>query len=154
MFPNISCVTRALNCSVAKTPLMAAATLMLAACAPVTVPAASSAPPRVYFVEPQAGATVASPVRVVMAAESFTVEPAGEVKPGAGHLHIVVDGDCAAPGDAVPKDGTHLHYGKGQLEAGVELTPGEHTLCLQAADGAHVALAGDGMTQKIAMMVE
>ena len=154
MIPSISCAARSLLPRSSGLALAAAAALLLSACVPVTAPAASPPAPRVYFVEPQAGATVASPVHVVMAAENFTVEPAGEVKPGAGHLHIVVDGECAAPGDAVPKDDTHLHFGKGQLEADLELAPGEHTLCLQAADGAHVALAGDGMTQTIAVTVE
>jgi hypothetical protein len=51
-------------------------------------------------------------------------------------------------------DDTHLHFGHGQLEAELELAPGAHTLCLQAADGAHVALAGAGMTQEIAVTVE
>jgi hypothetical protein len=54
----------------------------------------------------------------------------------------------------VPKDDTHLHYGKGQLEAELTLSPGTHTLCLQAADGAHIALAGEGMTQRITITVK
>jgi hypothetical protein len=35
-----------------------------------------------------------------------------------------------------------MHYGKAQTEAELTLTPGVHTLCLQAADGSHVALEG------------
>jgi hypothetical protein len=123
-------------------------TLILAACRPAA-PA-----PRVFFVEPADGASVAGPVSVVLAAENFTVEPAGDVHAGAGHLHIIVDGDCIAAGQIVPKDDTHLHYGQGQLEAILELAPGAHTLCLQAADGAHTALAGDGLTQTINITVE
>ena len=90
-----------------------------------------------------------------MAADNFVVEPASEtVTDGHGHLHIMVDADCVAPGQGVPKDETHLHYGQGQMEAELELAAGEHTLCLQAADGLHVALAGDGMTQTISVVVE
>jgi hypothetical protein len=37
----------------------------------------------------------------------------------------------------VPKDSTHLHYGKGQTEAEVKLSPGKHKLTLQFADGLH-----------------
>jgi hypothetical protein len=137
--------------------LLVALPLLFGACAPVAqapAPTASSAP-RVYFVEPADGATVASPVKVVMAAENFTIEPASEVvTEGHGHLHIMVDTDCVAAGQGVPKDETHLHYGQGQLEAELELAPGAHTLCLQAADGLHVALPGDGMTQTIAITVE
>ena len=109
---------------------------------------------RVFFTSPSDGATVSSPVKVTMGAENFLVEPAGAVKAGAGHLHIMVDTDCVAAGAVVPSDATHLHYGKGQLEAKLALSPGTHTLCLQAADGAHIALAGAGMTQKITLTVK
>ena len=118
--------------------LLAALPLLFTACAPVTpvsAPAASTEP-RVYFVEPQEGATVTTPVKVVMAAENFVVEPAGEVATeGHGHLHIMVDTPCVAAGQAVPKDETHLHFGKGQIEAELELAKGKHTLCLQAVTG-------------------
>jgi hypothetical protein len=110
---------------------------------------------RVLFTSPADGATVASPVKVTMAAENFVVEPAGEtITEGHGHLHIMVDTDCFAPGEIIIKDETHLHYGQAQLEADLELAPGEHTLCLQAADGVHRALAGDGMQQTIKITVE
>ncbi len=122
--------------------------LLLGACAS---PAAS---PRVFFASPAAGASVSSPVHVTLGAENFTVEPAGAVKAGAGHLHIMVDTDCLAAGQVIPNDATHLHYGKAQLEADLELAPGAHTLCLQAADGAHTALSGAGMTQTITITVE
>jgi hypothetical protein len=109
---------------------------------------------RVFFTSPRDGATVTSPVKVTMGAENFVVEPAGKVKAGAGHLHIMVDTDCVTAGAVVTADATHLHYGKGQLEAELGLSPGTHTLCLQAADGAHIALAGAGMTQKITLTVK
>jgi hypothetical protein len=90
-----------------------------------------------------------------MAADNFVIEPAGEtITDGHGHLHIMVDADCIEPGQGVPKDETHLHYGQGQMETELELAAGEHRLCLQAADGLHVALAGDGMTQTISVVVE
>lgn len=128
------------------------ALLVLGGCS-VTKPAASTAP-RVFFVEPVDNATVSSPVHVKMGAENFTIEPAGDVKAGSGHLHINVDADCLAAGQGIPKDDTHIHFGKGQLEDELKLAPGEHTLCLQAADGAHVALAGDGMTETIKINVQ
>ena len=116
--------------------------------------ASSAGKSRVFFTSPTDKATVGSPVKVTMGAEGFTIEPAGEVKAGAGHLHIMVDTDCVAAGQAVPKDDTHLHFGKGQTEAELKLSPGSHTLCLQAGDGAHVAVAGEGMTQKITITVK
>jgi len=119
--------------------------LLLAAC--------SSDEPQVSFQNLEDGQRVASPLNVVMGAENFTVEPAGEIQEGAGHLHIMIDVPCLAAGEVIPKDDNHRHFGDGSTVADLELTPGEHTLCLQAADGAHVALEGDGLTQEISLTV-
>jgi hypothetical protein len=108
---------------------------------------------RVFFTNIKDGNTVDSPVRVQWSAENFTIEPAGEVKEGAGHLHIMVDVACVPAGQIIPADDNHLHYGKAQTEATLELTPGEHALCLQAADGIHTALAGEGSTQVVTITV-
>ena len=108
---------------------------------------------QVFFTNLNDGDTVDSPVTMQWSAENFTIEPAGEVKAGAGHLHIMVDAACVTAGQIVPADDNHLHYGKAQTEATLELTPGEHTLCLQAADGVHTALAGEGATQVVRITV-
>ena len=132
-----------------------ALTLLSGGCAPVSSAAPAQADgPRVFFVRLAEGATVSTPLNIKLAAENFTVEPAGEVNPDAGHLHIMIDEPCVEPGQGVPKDEAHLHDGQGQLEAELTLAPGAHTLCLQAADGNHVALAGDGMTQIVSITVE
>jgi len=118
------------------------------------VSACSSNKPQVTFTNVNDGDTVSSPVHLEWSAENFTIEPAGEVNEAAGHLHIMVDTPCIAAGEIVPNDETHFHFGKAQTEADLELSPGEHTLCLQAADGEHRSLAGDGMTQVIEVKVE
>lgn len=138
----------------------AVALLVTSACSPPAAQPASAASSadttsRVTFVEPVDGAIVTSPFKVKLAAQNFVVENIEQgVRAGHGHLHIMVDADCIAVGNAIPKDDTHLHYGKGQLEAELTLAPGEHTLCLQAADGAHLALDGIGMTQVIKVKVQ
>jgi hypothetical protein len=96
--------------------------------------------PSVAFLSPAKGASVASPVALQLAAYNLTIEPAGEVHPHAGHLHVMVDAPCVEPGQAIPKDDQHVHLGQGQTEASLDLAPGAHTLCLQAGDGAHTAL--------------
>lgn len=96
--------------------------------------------PSVAFVEPANGTSVTSPVVLKLATFNFTVEPAGEVHAGAGHLHVMVDVPCLAPGEPIPKDDQHVHLGMGQTETELTLAPGEHTLCLQAGDGVHTAL--------------
>jgi hypothetical protein len=110
--------------------------------------------PTVRFSVPANNATVSSPVHVVMTAENFTIEPAGEVRAEAGHLHIMIDTPCLPAGDVIPNDETHRHFGDGSTEADLELSSGRHTLCLQAADGAHIALEGAGMTHQISVTVE
>ncbi len=115
----------------------------------------SSTAPHVYFVSPQDGAEVTSPLKVTMASDNFTVEPAASgVHEGAGHMHIMVDADCIAAGQAIPKDDTHIHYGDGTLETELTLAPGTHTLCLQAANGDHVALADEGTRETITVTVQ
>lgn len=135
--------------------LLVVVLLSLVACSGQATTAGTASEPRVYFTNPADGAEVTSPVKVTMAAENFTVQPADAgINAGAGHLHIMVDAPCLKAGEAIPKDDTHLHYGGGQVEAELELAPGTHTLCLQAADGAHIALEGAGLQQTISVTVE
>ncbi len=104
----------------------------------------------VFFVTPDDGATVSSPVMVEMDANNFTIEVAGTARPGAGHFHIMIDVPCVTPGDSIPGDDNHQHFGAAQMMAELELEPGEHTLCLQAGNGVHTAL---NLTDEIAITV-
>jgi hypothetical protein len=113
---------------------------------PAAQPPTAPAGAKVFFVEPKDGAEVTGPVadgkvtvHVKMGAEGITVQPAGEQVQGTGHHHIIVDGAGLSAGAVIPKDDTHQHYGKGQTEADLPLTPGEHTLTMQFADGAHLS---------------
>jgi hypothetical protein len=93
---------------------------------------------KVYFKNLRNGATVSSPVKVEMAIDNMKVDTAGPVVASSGHFHILVDAeDSIAIEQMVPKDSTHLHYGKGQTSAELPLTPGKHKLVLQFADGLH-----------------
>lgn len=108
---------------------------------------------RVFFAEPTNGSFVDSPVAVVMGVEGMEVKPAGEIVPGTGHHHIIVNGDAIAEGGVVPKDTQHIHYGKGETETELELPPGEHTLRLQFANGAHLSY-GEKMSATITVKVQ
>ena len=119
----------------------------------VTVAGGPPAGPSVRFVTPQDGAVVSPTFRVEMAAQGLTVEPAGEIHEDAGHFHILVDTDFVAPGELVPFDDHHLHFGKGQLTTTLELTPGVHVLRLQFANGAHLALDGPQYRDTITVTV-
>src|SRR5262245_295757 len=124
---------------------------------PLAPPAPPTAPPgsKVFFIEPTDGAEVKGPLvdgkvplKVKMGVEGIDLVPAGEQKQGSGHHHIIVDGEFIAMGTVVPKDDTHLHYGKAQSEADIALAPGDHTLTMQFADGAHMSY-GPQLSQSI-----
>lgn len=98
---------------------------------------------KVYFKNLKNNQTVSSPVKIEMGVDKMKVDTVGPVVAGSGHYHIFIDAeDSMASGTVVPKDSTHLHYGKGQTEAEVPLTPGKHKLTLQFADGLHRSYGG------------
>ena len=92
----------------------------------------------VSFVTPPDGSSVQSPFRVAMSAEGVAVEPAGQVRDGYGHHHIVIDRELPPFDKVVPSDEHHRHFGKAQTEAVLDLPPGEHTLRLLFANGDHI----------------
>ncbi|HWP60925.1 MAG TPA: DUF4399 domain-containing protein [Candidatus Acidoferrales bacterium] len=98
---------------------------------------------KVFFAEPKDGAEVKGPVKVVMGLEGMQIKPAGEVVEGTGHHHILINQDFMPPGQVIPTDDTHLHYGKGQTEAVLQLPPGSYKLTLQFADGLHRSYGKD-----------
>ena len=101
--------------------------------------APSAAGARVTITSPANGEKVKSPVTVKFSIEGMTLAPAGSSDPNTGHHHLLVD---AALPDAmdqpIPKDEKHVHLGKGQTEAQLDLPPGQHTLQLLLGDGNHV----------------
>lgn len=115
---------------------------------------------RVTFENLEDGATVSGPlvdgkvsVHVEMGVEGAEIKPAGELEAGTGHHHIIVDGQGVALGTPVPADDTHIHFGAGQTETDVMLAPGQHTLTLQLADGAHRSYGPD-LTARVSITVE
>jgi hypothetical protein len=108
---------------------------------------------KVFFISPQNGEEVKSPVNFKMGLEGMEVQPAGEVLPGKGHHHIIINGDSLAEGQTVPFiEKKTYHYGKGQTEANIELDPGEYDVTLQFANGAHVSY-GPALSAKIRIKV-
>src|SRR4030095_2072313 len=84
-----------------------------------TVPELPAVPEgaKVYFKNLKNGASVTSPVTVEMAVDNMKVDTAGPVLAASGHYSIFfyAEGSLLS-GTMVPKDSTHLHYGKGQTE--------------------------------------
>jgi hypothetical protein len=98
---------------------------------------------KVFFVNLKNGQKVKSPFKVQMGVSGIALDSAGVIKPASGHHHILIDnGDSLALGTVVPKDSTHLHFGNAQKETELKLTPGQHKLTLQYADGIHRSYGG------------
>ena len=91
----------------------------------------------VSFIEPADGAVVSSPFTVKFGVSGMEVKPAGDMTPGTGHHHLLINEDSIPAGQVIPADDKHLHFGKGQTETSVTLPPGKYKLTMQFANGAH-----------------
>lgn len=107
----------------------------------------------VAITEPADGATVSSPFKLKFAVSGMAVAPAGEMKAGSGHHHLLIDVGPMAAGQTIPADTRHLHFGKGQTEAEVTLPPGTYKLTAQFADGAHQSY-GPALSKTISVTVK
>lgn len=84
------------------------------------------------------GDTVRSPFRVDFAVRGMGVIPAGQPHPKAGHHHVLLNTPLPInPGDKIPFNDYHRHFGKGQTGAVLALPAGKHTLRLLFADHDH-----------------
>ena len=94
---------------------------------------------KVYIISPRDGATVKSPVRVRFGLIGMGVAPAGVDVPDTGHHHLIIDLDELPSLDLpLPATDNVKHFGKGQTEAKIELSPGKHTLQLVLGDKIHL----------------
>ncbi len=92
-----------------------------------------------YLGWPNDGETVRSTrFRIWFGLRNIGVAPAGIERPNTGHHHLIVDAELPPFDEVIPNDPNHLHFGAGQSEAIVELSPGVHTLQLVFADHNHV----------------
>ena len=107
----------------------------------------------VSLIEPSEGAVLSGPFKVKLAARGVNVEPAGEVKPGSGHHHLLVDMDAIPAGSPVPGSEHCLHLDHGESEAELTLPPGPHKLTAQFANGAQLSF-GLPMSQTITVTVK
>ena len=98
---------------------------------------------KVVFSNLKNKSTITSPFKLQMGVEGMKIDTAGPVVIGSGHHHLIIDGpDSLAAGSVVPKDSVNIHFGKGQTEYELNLTPGTHKLTLQLADGLHRSYGG------------
>jgi len=101
------------------------------------VPQLAHAAASVSFIEPADGAVLSSPFTVKFAVSGMEIKPAGDMTPNTGHHHLLINQDPIKAGEVIPADAQHLHFGKGQTETSLTLSPGKYRLTLQFGNGLH-----------------
>ena len=108
----------------------------------------------VYIISPKDGEEVSSPVEVIFGLQGMGIAPAGINFPNTGHHHLLIDLDQIPDlKSGIPADAQHLHFGKGQTQALIELDPGEHSLQLLLGDWMHVPHETPVVSEKIKILV-
>jgi hypothetical protein len=109
-----------------------------------------------YFISPENGAKVKSPVVARFGLAGMGVAPAGMARGKTGHHHVLIDTDAKTldMSKPLPSSDRVKHFGGGQTEARLELPPGKHTLQLVLGDENHVPFDPPLMSEKITITVQ
>jgi len=114
----------------------------------------SPAGAEVYIISPKNGAKVASPFVVQFGLKGMGIAPAGVKFDNTGHHHLLIDTDAPTDLNApLPASDKVVHFGKGQTETTLTLTPGKHTLQLLLGDNGHVPHNPPVISKKITVTV-
>jgi uncharacterized protein DUF4399 len=116
-------------------------------------PTPSAAGAAVYFVDVKEGATLPPKPIIHFGLRNMGVAPAGLARENAGHHHLIVDAPTPPLDKPIPNDFNNLHFGSGQTEAEVSLTPGKHTLQLILGDKDHIPHTPPVMSERINVTV-
>jgi Domain of unknown function (DUF4399) len=107
-----------------------------------------------YIIWPTDGTRVKSPFWCRFGLRNMGVTQAGNKTPNTGHHHLLIDVDEKLDLDApIPSDKHHLHFGRGQTEAQIDLPPGPHTLQLVLGDAEHKLFDPPVVSRKIRIIV-
>jgi hypothetical protein len=117
----------------------------------VRMPAPADA--EVHFVGLQDGAVIPQKGTIHFGLVNMGVAPAGIDRPNTGHHHLLIDAKLPPLDEPIPNDFNHLHFGAGQTEAEVTLSPGKHTLQLLLGDMNHVPHKPPVMSKPITVTV-
>jgi hypothetical protein len=116
-------------------------------------PTPSPAGAGVYFLELKDGATLPPKATIHFGLRGMGVAPAGSDRENSGHHHLLIDTELPPLDQPIPNDFNHLHFGAGQTEAEVNLTPGQHTLQLLLGDKNHVPHSPPLMSERMRVNV-
>ncbi|WP_422366892.1 DUF4399 domain-containing protein [Pelagibius sp.] len=138
-------------------PVIAAASVILAASAALAGETPSPPGAKVYFIGLEDGQTVASPVTIRFGLSGMGVAPAGvDDKPKTGHHHLIINEAIEGEelNEPIPADDQHIHFGGGQTETTIELPAGTHVLQLVLADWSHIPHNPPVMSERITITVK
>jgi hypothetical protein len=131
--------------------LVTAGVLASSACTPPPTPVDATS--RIYFRAPLDNAVVPPTFDVVFGLRDYGVAPAGVELPNTGHFHILIDVEPPAPGEMIPTDSLHRHFGGGQIETRLTLAPGSYTLRLVLADHLHRVIGPELVSEPVRVTV-
>lgn len=110
---------------------------------------------KAYIIAPTDGSSVPPTFTVEFGLSGMGIAPAGVERENTGHHHLLVDlaetPDLTA---SLPANDNIRHFGGGQTEAELTLTPGEHTLQLLLGNYAHIPHDRPVISRKIKISVE
>src|SRR5215472_4949288 len=134
-------------------PLFGLLTLGSAALAQAGGPTPSPPGAAVYFIGLKDGDTIPTKSTIHFGLRGMGVAPAGSDRANSGHHHLIIDAPTPAADVEIPNDFQHLHFGAGQTETELTLTPGEHTLQLVFGDKNHIPHSPPLMSERIKVHV-
>jgi hypothetical protein len=123
---------------------------------PFAAQAQTEAPPdaKAYIISPQNGERVKSPFTVRFGLRGMGITHAGDTAKNMGHHHLLVDvTDPLDPKEPIPTGRKHLHFGTGQTETELNLTPGKHTLQLVLGDAEHKLFRPGVISDRVSITV-
>ena len=109
---------------------------------------------KLYFINLKNGDSVASPVTIQFGLSGMGVAPAGIEKAGTGHHHLLIDVDSIDINAPIPNSDQLRHFGLGQTEVTLPMTPGKHTLQLLLADQNHIPHHPPVISERITITVK
>jgi hypothetical protein len=110
-------------------------------------------PAKAFIISPKDGEVVPKNFKVRFGLKGMTVSPAGVEKANSGHHHLLVNGK-QLPDLTKPLGSEVQHFGSGQTETTLTLSPGNHTLQLILADYKHLPHNPAVISEKITVTVK
>ena len=114
-----------------------------------------SGEPKVFFIKPSNNfVSDSGSVNLEFGLKNFNILPAGTIGCDAGHHHLLINTPLPDLKRPIPSDKNHIHYGKGQTSATIDLPPGKHSLRLILGNFAHIPHENPIYSEEIIIIVK